>query len=82
MLVNGTTERLVAMSNQQTVLEGIIEDVATDLYNKWSAALPEEERNEVAFQAMSKNAQETTLFVIQNFMNKFNAAAEALKDQG
>jgi len=70
------------MSNQQTVLEGIIEDVATDLYNKWSAALPEEERNEVAFQAMSKNAQETTLFVIQNFMNKFNAAAEALKDQG
>ena len=68
------------MSNQQTVLEGIIEDVAMDLYNKWSAALPEEERNEVAFQAMSKNAHETTLFVIQTFMNKFNAAAEALKD--
>jgi hypothetical protein len=69
------------MSNQQTVLEGIIEDVAMDLYNKWSAALPEEERNDVAFQAMSKNAHETTLFVIQNFMNKFNSAAEALKDQ-
>ena len=68
------------MDNRQTVLEGIIEDVATDLYNKWSSALPEEERNEVAFQAMSKNAHETTLFVIQNFMNKFNAAAEALKD--
>ena len=67
------------MDNRQTVLEGIIEDVATDLYNKWSAALPEEERNEVAFQAMSKNAHETTLFVIQNFMNKFNAEAEALK---
>ena len=67
------------MDNRQTVLEGIIEDVATDLYNKWSAALPEEERNQVAFQAMSKNAQETTLFVIQNFMNKFNAEAEALK---
>ena len=67
------------MDKQQTVLEGIIEDVATDLYNKWSAALPEEERNQVAFQAMSKNAQETTLFVIQNFMNKFNAEAEALK---
>lgn len=69
------------MTNQQTVLEGIIEDVAMDLYNKWSAALPEEERNDVAFQAMSKNAHETTLFVIQNFMNKFNSAAEALKDQ-
>jgi len=68
------------MDNRQTVLEGIIEDVAADLYNKWSAALPEEERNEVAFQAMSKNAQETTLFVVQNFMNKFNAAAEALKN--
>lgn len=68
------------MSNQQTVLEGIIEDVGMDLYNKWSAALPEEERNDIAFQAMSKNAHETTLFVIQTFMNKFNAAAEALKD--
>jgi hypothetical protein len=69
------------MTNQQTVLEGIIEDVATDLYNKWSGALPEDERNDVAFQALSKNAQETTLFVIQNFMNKFNAAADALKNQ-
>jgi hypothetical protein len=69
------------MSNQQTVLEGIIEDVATDLYNKWVKALPEDERNDVAFQAMSKNAQETTLFVIQQFMNKFNSAAEELKDK-
>jgi hypothetical protein len=69
------------MSNQQTVLEGIIEDVATDLYNKWAKALPEDEKNDVAFQAMSKNAQETTLFVIQEFMNKFNAAAAELKDQ-
>jgi hypothetical protein len=69
------------MSNQQTVLEGIIEDVATDLYNKWVKALPEDEKNDVAFQAMSKNAQETTLFVIQEFMNKFNAAAAELKDQ-
>jgi hypothetical protein len=67
--------------NKQTVLEGIIEDVATDLYNKWSAALPEEERNPQAFSAMSKNAHETTVFVIQNFMNKFNAAADELKDQ-
>jgi hypothetical protein len=64
-----------------TILEGIIEEVATELYNKWSGALPEEERNDVAFQAMSKNAQETTLFVIQNFMKKFNDAAEQLKDK-
>ncbi len=69
------------MDKQQTVLEGIIEDVATDLYNKWSGALPENERNEVAFQALMKNSQETTLFIIQNFMNRFNAAAEELKDK-
>lgn len=67
--------------HQQTVLEGIIEDVATDLYNKWTAAMPEEEKNEIAFRAMATNAQETTLFVIQNFMNRFNSAAEELKDK-
>jgi hypothetical protein len=66
---------------EQTVLDEIIGEVATDLYNKWSAALPEDERNQQAFSAMSKNAHETTLFVIQNFMNKFNAAAEELKDK-
>lgn len=66
--------------NKQTVLEGIIEEVATDLYNKWSEALPDAERNQQAFSAMSKNAHETTVFVIQNFMNKFNEAAEELKD--
>lgn len=69
------------MDNRQTVLEGIIEDVATDLYNKWCSVLPEEERNELAFNALSKNAQETTLFVIQNFMDKFNKAADELKDK-
>lgn len=69
------------MAEQQTVLEGIIEDVATDLYTKWTAAMPEEEKNEVAFRAMAANAQETTLFVIQNFMNRFNAAADELKDK-
>ena len=63
-----------------TVLESIIGDVATDLYNKWSAALPEEERNQQAFSAMSKNAHETTVFVIQNFMKRFNEAADELKD--
>jgi hypothetical protein len=68
-------------NNKQTVLEGIIEDVATDLYNKWSAALPEDERNPIAFSAMSKNAHEATLFVVQNFMKRFNDAAEALKGE-
>jgi len=63
-----------------TVLEGILEDVATDLYNRWSTALPESERNDQAFQAMQKNAHETTVFVVQNFMNRFNEAAESLKE--
>lgn len=63
-----------------TVLEGIIGDVSTDLYNKWVAAMPAEDKNEVAFRALAKNAEETSLFVIQNFMNRFNAAAEELKD--
>ena len=69
------------MDKQMTVLESIIEEVATDLYNKWSGALPEAERNDIAFQAMAKNAHETTVFVIQNFMNRFNSAAEELKDK-
>lgn len=69
------------MDKQVTVLEGIISDVATDLYNKWSAALPENERSEEAFRALASNAHETAIFVIQNFMNKFNAAAEELKDK-
>ena len=69
------------MDNKQTVLEGIIEEVATDLYNKWSAALPENERNQDSFSALSSNAHETTLFVIQNFMDRFNQAAEELKDK-
>ena len=66
---------------QMTILEEIIAEVAQELYLKWSGALPEAERNEIAFRAMSKNAEETTLFVVQNFMNKFNAAAEELKDK-
>ena len=69
------------MDKQVTVLEQIIADVATDLYNKWSAAMPEEERSESAFRALAANAQETAIFVIQNFMNKFNAAAEELKNK-
>ena len=64
-----------------TIMDEIIGEVAEELYKKWSSALPEEERNQNAFSAMSKNAHETTLFVIQNFMNKFNAAAEELKGQ-
>ena len=69
------------MANQVTVLEEIIGDVAIALYQKWYNAMPPEERNEVADEALKKNAQESTLFVIQVFMDKFNSAAEELKNQ-
>jgi hypothetical protein len=64
-----------------TVLEGIIDDVAKELYQKLWNAIPASEQTEDSSKAIGLNSRETTLFVIQNFMNKFNAAAEALKDE-
>ena len=64
-----------------TVLEEIIKEVSAELYQKWYNALPESDKNEESSQAMAKNAGETTFFIIQSFMNKFNAAAEELKDK-
>jgi len=64
-----------------TVMEEIVGEVAEGLYKKWVSAMPDEEKNQQAFSAMSRNAHETTLFVIQEFMNRFNAAAEELKDK-
>ena len=69
------------MANQVTVLEEIIGDVAIALYQKWYNAMPVDERSELAEEALKKNAQESALFVIQMFMDKFNSAAEELKNQ-
>jgi uncharacterized protein YeaC (DUF1315 family) len=69
------------MEKQMTVLEGIIEDIAVELYQKLWNAIPIEEQTEDSSKAIGLNSRETTLFVIQNFMNKFNAAAEELKDK-
>lgn len=69
------------MSKQVTVLEGIIEDIASELYQKLWNAIPAEEQTEDSSRAIGLNSRETTLFVIQRFMDKFNAAAEELKDQ-
>ena len=66
---------------QMTVLEGIIEEVALELYQKLWNAIPIEEQNEDSSRAIGINSKETTLFVIQRFMDKFNAAAEELKAQ-
>jgi len=64
-----------------TVLEGIIDDVATELYQKLWNAIPVEEQTEDSSRAIGLNSRETTIFVIQSFMNKFNDAAEDLKDK-
>lgn len=64
-----------------TVLESIIKEIGEELYQKWYNGLAVEDRTEEASKAMSINAGETTMWVIQTFMNKFNAAAEELKDK-
>ena len=69
------------MANRLTVLEEIIGEVATELYQKWYNAMPEDQKTEESSEAMGKNARETTLFVIQKFMDKFNSAADELKDK-
>jgi len=69
------------MDSRQTVLEGIIEDVSIELYQKLWNAIPAEDQTEESSKAIGLNSKETTLFVIQRFMDKFNAAAEALKNE-
>jgi hypothetical protein len=69
----------------KTILESIIEEVATELYQKWYNAVPESDKTEESSKAMAKNAFDTSFFVIQRFIDKFNKEAEALKgvdDQG
>jgi hypothetical protein len=62
-----------------TVLEEIIKQIGEELYQKWYNALAIEDRTEEASKAMAQNAGETTFWVIQTFMTKFNEAAEELK---
>ena len=68
------------MANRLTVLEEIIRDISIELYQKWYNALDLEERTEERSKILQTNANETSLWVIQTFMNKFNEAAEELKD--
>lgn len=63
----------------KTILESIIEEVATELYQQWYNSVPESDRTEDSSQAIAKNAFDTSFFVIQRFMDKFNKEAEALK---
>jgi len=68
-------------NNQVTVLQALGDDVATALFQKWGNALPEDQRTDEALSALSTNAKETTYFVVQMFMDKFNQEAESLKSQ-
>jgi len=68
------------MDNRMTVLEGIVKDIQTALFQKWANAMPESERNEETLEPLSQNAAETALFVIQMYMDKINQAAEELKN--
>ena len=67
-------------NSKTTVLEGIIKDIGVELYQKWYNGLAVEDRTEEASAALGKNANETAIWVIQTFMNKFNDAADQLKD--
>ena len=69
------------MDNKLTVLEEIIKEISEELYQKWYNAPTEVEKTKEWSEIMAKNAGETTFFIIQSFMNKFNAAAEELKDK-
>jgi hypothetical protein len=67
------------MDSKLTVLEEIIKEIGEELYQKWYNGLAIEDRTEETSKAMSVNAGETAVWVIQTFMSKFNAAAEELK---
>lgn len=69
------------MDNKITVLEEIIKNIGEELYQKWYNALAIEDRTEESSRAMSVNAGETAVWVIQTFMNKFNKAADELKGE-
>lgn len=69
------------MDNRVTILEGIVEDIKLALFQKWVNNVPEDQRNDESLAPLAANAAETTLFVIQMYMDKINSAAEELKNQ-
>lgn len=69
-----------SMAKDLTVLEEIIGKVSEDLYNKWVSVLPEDQKTEESLSKLSTNAYEVTVLIIQNFMKRFNDAAEELKN--
>jgi hypothetical protein len=69
------------IEKQQTMLEGIVADIVVEVYQKWLNQMPEEQqKDEQATQTLGANASEVVYFVIQRFMDKFNEAAEQVKN--
>ena len=69
------------LNSRVTVLESIIVSVGKSLFYQWSERLTEENRTEENVETIRKNAADTAMFVISTFMERFNLAAEDLKDQ-
>jgi len=70
------------IEKQQSMLEGIVADIVVELYQKWFNQMPEEQqKDEQAIATLGGNASEATYFVVQRFMEKFNAAAEQVKQE-
>ena len=69
------------MGKQVTILEGIIEDIKLALFQKWVNNVPQDQQTDEALAPLAANAAETTIFVIQMYMDKINEAAEELKNQ-
>ena len=68
------------MDNRLTILEEIVQESSQALFQRWANALPEDQRTEEALANLSKNAVESTYFIIKMFMDKFNEAAAELKN--
>jgi hypothetical protein len=66
--------------DKTTILEEIIVNISIALYQRWANELPEEARTEESLAALAENASQTSFFVVQMFMDKFNEEAERLKD--
>ena len=69
------------MASQVTILEGIIDEIKLALFQKWVNNVPQDQQSDDALAPLAANAAETTIFVIQMYMDKINEAAEQLQSQ-
>ena len=69
------------MSKQVTILEEIIDEIKLAVFQKWVNNMPKDKQNDETLAPLAANAAETTIFVIQMYMDKINAAADELKNQ-